>query len=276
MKERMTEEKALLLIAGVDAALKKCDFNYEDKATYQLLQRGDTDGIFFLEGAFNQFDLCQLKPSNLQQLTAACAFSHPLTNDLIYKYLKNREIRSDGDYYGISEVDEVLRETNGIVIYKQQADEITSRLDKLLEEGRTELEPQAGFIKEDLQKHWKWLVNRDYIERRAKLVYRLAYIKVHLHDEFMKLYETLCKDTIITTKNAMNKKKCRKDYSPQNHPSKYISCRCPSFKLEWVQRHSCVWSHKPDKHGRTRVAGIVRQKAKEEIREEIRREIQDD
>ena len=169
MKERMTEEKALLLIAGVDAALKKCDFNYEDKATYQLLQRGDTDGIFFLEGAFNQFDLCQLKPSNLQQLTAACAFSHPLTNDLIYKYLKNREIRSDGDYYGIPEVDEVLRETNGIVIYKQQADEI-------------------------LQKHWKWLVNRDYIERRAKLVYRLAYIKVHLHDEFMRLYESLCKE----------------------------------------------------------------------------------
>lgn len=196
MKERMTEEKALLLIAGVDAALKKCDFNYKDDATYQLFQRGDTDGIFFLEGAFNQYDLQQLKPSNLQELTAACAFSHPLTNDLIYKYLKNREIRSDGDYYGIPEVDEVLRETNGIVIYKQQADEITSRLDKLLEEGRTELEPQAGFIKEDLQKHWKWLVNRDYIERRAKLVYRLAYIKVHLHDEFMRLYESLCKEDI--------------------------------------------------------------------------------
>lgn len=194
MKERMTEEKALLLIAGVDAALKKCDFNYEDEATYQLFQRGDTDGIFFLEGAFNQYDLRQLKPSNLRELTAACAFSHPLTNDLIYKYLKNREIRSDGDYYGIPEVDEILRETNGIVIYKQQSEEITNRLDKLLEEGRTELEPQAGFIKEDLQKHWKWLVNRDYIEHRAKLVYRLAYIKVHLHDEFMQLYETVCKE----------------------------------------------------------------------------------
>ena len=155
MKERMTEEKALLLIAGVDAALKECDFNYEDEATYQLFQRGDTDGIFFLEGAFNQYDLRQLKPSNLQELTAACAFSHPLTNDLIYKYLKNREIRSDGDYYGIPEVDDVLRETNGIVIY----------------------------------------VNRNYIERRAKLVYRLAYIKVHLHNEFMKLYEMLCKET---------------------------------------------------------------------------------
>ena len=65
MKERMTEEKALLLIAGVDAALKNCDFNYEDEATYQLFQRGDTDGIFFLEGAFNQYDLRQLKPSTL-------------------------------------------------------------------------------------------------------------------------------------------------------------------------------------------------------------------
>ena len=73
----------------------------------------------------------------------------------------------------------------------------------------------------------------------------------------------------------MNKKKSRKDYTPQNHPSKYICCRCPSFKLEWVQRHSCVWSHKPDKHGRTKVAGIVRQKVREEIREEIKRGIEE-
>ena len=194
MKERMTEEKALLLIAGVDAALKKCDFNYEDKATYALLQRGDTDGIFFLEGAFNQYDLRQLKPSNLDELSAACAFSHPLTNDLIYKYLKNREINRDGDYYGISEVDEVIRETNGIVLYKQQADEISSRLDKLIAEGRTEYEKQADFIKEDLKKRRNWMINRDYIVRRARLVYKLAYIKVHMHDDFMRLYESLCKE----------------------------------------------------------------------------------
>ena len=194
MKQRMTESKALLLLAGVDEALKKCDFNYEDKDTYALLQRGDTDGIFFLEGAFNQYDLRQLKPSNLDELSAACAFSHPLTNDLIYKYLKNREINRDGDYYGISEVDEVIRETNGIVLYKQQADEISSRLDKLIAEGRTEYEKQADFIKEDLKKRRKWMINRDYIVRRARLIYKLAYIKVHMHDDFMRLYESLCKE----------------------------------------------------------------------------------
>ena len=151
--KRMTEEKALLLLAGVDEALKKCDFNYEDAATYRLLQEGKTDGVFFMEGAFNQYDLRQLKPTNLDELTAACAFSHPLTNDGIYKYLKNKEIRSDGDYYGIPEVDEVLKETNGIFLYKEQGQEIEERLDKILASDKTELHSQAGFIKSDIRKH---------------------------------------------------------------------------------------------------------------------------
>lgn len=72
----------------------------------------------------------------------------------------------------------------------------------------------------------------------------------------------------------MRKRKYRKNHESQNHASRFITCRCSSTKLEWVQRHSCVWSHKPCKNGRTKVAGIVRQKVKEEIREEIEREIQ--
>ena len=71
----------------------------------------------------------------------------------------------------------------------------------------------------------------------------------------------------------MNRKKCRKDYSPQNHPSKYITFRCTSLKLEWVQRHSITWSHRPVRGGHSKISGIVRQKVKEEIRDEIRREI---
>lgn len=192
--KRMTEEKALLLIAGVDEALKKCDFNYEDAATYKLLQEGETDGIFFMEGPFNQYDLRQLKPTNLTELTAACAFSHPLTNDGIYKYLKNKEIRSDSDYYGIPEVDEVLKETNGIFLYKEQAREIDERLDKILESDRTELHQQAGFIKSDIRKNQDRMVKREYIARRAKLVYRLVYIKVHLPEDFQHVYEALCRE----------------------------------------------------------------------------------
>lgn len=66
-----------------------------------------------------------------------------------------------------------------------------------------------------------------------------------------------------TIKNKMKIKYRRTDYEPKNHASKFVTCRCDWKKIDWVQRHSCVWSHKPDKHGRKKVTGIVRQKVKE-------------
>ena len=71
----------------------------------------------------------------------------------------------------------------------------------------------------------------------------------------------------------MSRNPNRLDEMPKNSPSKYISCRCSSIKVDWVQGHCTTWGHHPDKHGRTRISGIVRQKVKEEIRDEIRREI---
>ena len=71
----------------------------------------------------------------------------------------------------------------------------------------------------------------------------------------------------------MSRNPNRIDEMPKNRPSKYISCRCPSIKVDWVQGHCTTWGHHPDKHGRIRISGIVRQKVKEEIRDEIRREI---
>ena len=71
----------------------------------------------------------------------------------------------------------------------------------------------------------------------------------------------------------MSRNPNRLDEMPKNSPSKYISCRCSSIKVDWVQGHCTTWGDHPDKHGRTRISGIVRQKVKEEIRDEIRREI---
>ncbi len=71
----------------------------------------------------------------------------------------------------------------------------------------------------------------------------------------------------------MKKKKYRKNYAPQNHASKYVTCRCT--KTYWVQQHSTTWSHKPVRNGHTMVSGIVRQKVKEEIRDEIKRELEE-
>ena len=72
----------------------------------------------------------------------------------------------------------------------------------------------------------------------------------------------------------MSKNPNRIDEMPKNRPSKYISCRCPSIKVDWVQGHCTTWGHHPDKHGRTRISGIVRQKVKEEIRQEIQETVE--
>jgi hypothetical protein len=61
---------------------------------------------------------------------------------------------------------------------------------------------------------------------------------------------------------------------PMNSPSKFISCRCPSIKVDWVQGHYTTWGHHPDKHGRTRISGSVRQKVKEEVRREIQEAVE--
>lgn len=66
----------------------------------------------------------------------------------------------------------------------------------------------------------------------------------------------------------------RLDEMPKNSPSKFISCRCPSIKIDWVQGHCTTWGHHPDKHGRTRISGIVRQKVKKEIRQEIQEAVE--
>ena len=66
----------------------------------------------------------------------------------------------------------------------------------------------------------------------------------------------------------------RLDEMPMNSPSKFISCRCPSIKVDWVQGHCTTWGHHPDKHGRTRISGSVRQKVKEEVRREIQEAVE--
>ena len=65
------------------------------------------------------------------------------------------------------------------------------------------------------------------------------------------------------------------DDMPRNRPSKFISYRCSSTKVEWVQQHSTTWGHRPVKNGHSRISGIVRQKVKEEVRREIQDQLQE-
>jgi|GEM_PF-7084405 len=62
----------------------------------------------------------------------------------------------------------------------------------------------------------------------------------------------------------------RRDEAPKNRLPKFLQTRIDPVKIDWLQKHSVTWSHRPVKGGHSRVSGIVRQKLKEEFREEIR------
>ena len=194
--KRMTEASAMLLLAWVDGMIKKCEFTMDDEATYALLQRGDTDGIFFLESRYDKYNLQLLKPSCMRELTAACAMTHPLTSEKIYLYLRNKAL-GETEQFGIPELDECLKETNGVFLYKQQVDKGKEILSRLIAEGTEEQAKHAKIIMDSIDgKQMKWLVNYQYISKRAKLVYQMEFIKAHMPEQFEELRAKLCAEEL--------------------------------------------------------------------------------
>lgn len=190
--KRMTEASAMLLLAWVDGMIIKSEFAMDDEATYALLQRGDTDGIFFLESRYDKYNLQLLKPSCMAELTAACAMTHPLTCEKIYLYMRNKAL-GETEQFCIPELDECLRETNGVFLYKQQVDKAKVIISRLIEEGTEQQSKHAKVVMDSIDgSQMKWLVNYQYISKRAKLVYQMAYIKAHMPEQFEELRAKLC------------------------------------------------------------------------------------
>lgn len=100
-------------------------------------------------------------------------------------------------------------------------------------------------------------------------IYQVLFVNLHL--ECRNMSRSLLKSKFLKEiwprKGSSNPN--RLDEMPRNRPSKFISCRCRSIKVEWVQQHCTTWGHRPVKNGHSRISGIVRQKVKEEIRREI-------
>lgn len=192
--KRMTEASALLLLAWVDGMIKKSDFTLEDKATYSLLQRGDTDGVFFMESKYDKYNLQLLKPSCFEELTAACAMSHPLTNEKIYLYMRNKAL-GEIERFDIPELDECLRKSNGVFLYSQQVDKAEEILKRIISECGGEQAKHAQVVLDSIGgRQMNRLINYDYILKRAKLVYQMAFIKVHMPEKFKEFHTKMCSE----------------------------------------------------------------------------------
>ena len=112
--------KVLELIArtrNVELSLR--DIPLDDSKTFELLSRGDTVGVFQLEGAGMTRYIKELKPSSLGDVAAMIALYRPGPMDHIGTFIDAKHGRSEPDYPHPAFRD-ILEETYGVIVYQDQ------------------------------------------------------------------------------------------------------------------------------------------------------------
>lgn len=124
-------EKAVKLIQ-VDPAHLLPDMNdlpLDDAATYELLGSGEAEGIFQLESSGMKELLQRLKPGSIDDLTALIALYRPgpLGSGMVDDFIQCKHGQKKVSY-PLPELEDVLRETYGIILYQEQVMQIARRL----------------------------------------------------------------------------------------------------------------------------------------------------
>ncbi|MDX1736786.1 MAG: DNA polymerase III subunit alpha, partial [Alphaproteobacteria bacterium] len=91
----------------------------EDRATYDMLCRADSTGVFQLESSGMRSVLRDLKPDRLEDLIAVVALYRPGPMENIPTYIK-RKHGEETPIYPHEKLEPVLEETFGIPIYQEQ------------------------------------------------------------------------------------------------------------------------------------------------------------
>ena len=93
----------------------------EDKATYDLLSKGELEGIFQLESGGMRQIVRDLRPSSLEDLSSILALYRPgpLDAGLIPKFIKRKHGREEIDVAHVK-LQPILEETYGIMVYQEQ------------------------------------------------------------------------------------------------------------------------------------------------------------
>ncbi len=105
-------------------------FNYrqlplDDAATFELLRSGNTAGVFQLESSGMREKLVQLRPTCFEDLIALVALYRPgpLESGMVDDFIK----RKHGELtvtYDLPELEPILKETYGIILYQEQVMQI--------------------------------------------------------------------------------------------------------------------------------------------------------
>lgn len=208
-------QRALEIIKAIhDIDLNLQTVSMEDKPTFELLQKGDTTGVFQLESGGMRRYIKELKPTRFEDIIAMISLYRPGPMEWIPGYIKAKHHPETIRYIHPS-FESILKETNGVAIYQEQilqiardfagfslgeADILRKAVGKknptLLQEQKTKLVDGAvskGHDKKFAIEVFEKVIepfagygfNKAHAACYAMISYRTAYLKAHFPTEFM-------------------------------------------------------------------------------------------
>jgi DNA polymerase-3 subunit alpha len=123
------EDAVMLIQQNRGVKVDLASLGFDDEKTYQLFSRGDTTGIFQFESHGMRDILKRYQPTRLEDLTALNALYRPgpiqggMIDDFIARKHGKKKVA-----YDLPELEEILSETWGVILYQEQVMQIANRL----------------------------------------------------------------------------------------------------------------------------------------------------
>ncbi len=206
-------QQAVKFVARKGVELDLLKLPEGDKTTYELLGAGDATGVFQLESQGMRDTLRKLKPDCIEDIIALVSLYRPGPMDNIPTYIK-RKHGEEKPKYSHPALEEILKETYGVIIYQEQVMQIAQKLAgyslgeaDLLRRAmgkkiREEMEAQRGLftsraiergVKENIAKEIFDLMakfaeygfNKSHAAAYALIAYQTAFLKANHPVEFI-------------------------------------------------------------------------------------------
>ncbi len=187
----------------------------DDSKTFDLLSRGDTLAVFQLESSGMREVLTKFKPSVFEDLIAINALYRPgpLESGMVDDFINRKDGRTAIEY-PLPQLEPILKETYGVIVYQEQVMNIATLLadyslgeadllrramgKKKVEEmaeqksrfqkgaAKNKIDPdKATYIFELMEKFAGYGFNKSHSAAYAMVMYQTAYLKTHYPAEFM-------------------------------------------------------------------------------------------
>jgi DNA polymerase III subunit alpha len=206
---------------GVDVDVDNLEL--EDPKVFEMLRRGDTDGVFQLESDGMRRYLAQLKPNRFEHIMAMVALYRPGPMDQIPTYIERMQDESKITYLHPA-LEDPTKETYGVLVYQEQivqtlqliagytpgqADLIRKAIGKKKRDIMAAEKPRfvegcvkGGITEAEAQHVWSLIerfadysFNRAHAACYALIAYQTAWLKAHYPVEYMAALLTSVKDS---------------------------------------------------------------------------------